>query len=121
MFNPVHNTALVSNGFRPPPVNALTGGWYPEDIEDMNSQYAVMRRSTQRRTHIYELGGRGWWSEKYESRVVWPEGPSPRDDEETRAKCEACLDRKLSGASIPQYEPHRLVLGIPEPVVDKTI
>ncbi|KAK2762247.1 hypothetical protein FQN54_001257 [Arachnomyces sp. PD_36] len=32
-----------------------------------------IRKSWKRRTEIYKLGGRGWWSKDDESKIVWPE------------------------------------------------
>lgn len=39
--------------------------------EEQNRQWEEMRRSFDRRTEIWRSGGRGWWSEHDESKVVY--------------------------------------------------
>lgn len=53
--------------YLPSPANELTE-LREQEIEE----------SWERRSEIYVLGGRGWWSKEDESKIVWPKDQTPR-------------------------------------------
>lgn len=66
-----------------------------------------VRRSWPRRAEVHLAGGRGWWSEGNESKVLWISAASPWDDKEARGRCKYCI-----GAV--RCAPHRICLRVPE-------
>lgn len=70
---------------------------------------ADLRASQARRSIIHLAGGRGYWDEEDEGKVVWLEGSaaSPWDDAKKRRDCVFCLGSVWCA-------PHRLVLKIKE-------
>lgn len=62
--------------------------------------------SHERRRLIYLAGGRGWWCEEDESRVVWTKEQTPLDGPEKRAECPYCIGNVFC-------TPHRLKLVVP--------
>ena len=78
--------------------------------EDKEVAVAAARKlpgTWQRRARIHVAGGRGWWDETDESKIVWATGKaSPMDGEEERRNCEYCIGEV-------RCAPHRLVLVKP--------
>jgi hypothetical protein len=79
--------------------------------EDDGLTLAAVRKlhwTWRRRALIHLAGGRGWWSSRDESKIVWEVSGkgSPLDDEEKRKKCEYCIGEV-------RCAPHRLVLITP--------
>jgi hypothetical protein len=88
-----------------------TDSSYLDSLAWSRDKFAI-EESKKRRTEIFKAGGRGWWSENDESKVVWEEGkPSPWDDDRKRKACGDC-GNTAGGARCP---PHELELKIPEP------
>lgn len=71
----------------------------PKTAEESESSY-------ERRRLIHLAGGRGWWSENDESRIVWTKKQTPLDSPEKRAQCPYCIGNVFC-------TPHRLVLVLP--------
>lgn len=116
------STSTIIHAPTPAPAPApaqWSGLWPPQaprlfSLDDLvRDRQDVVAKSAQRKREIFTLGGRGWWGANDESRVVWPAGASPRDGEEARARCLACLARKSSGTSGDRCRPHRFVLKMP--------
>lgn len=80
-------------------------GWRRQRDESQKKKEIVCR-SWPRRAKIHLAGGRGWWSEDDESKVVWVGDASPWDDKEARGKCKYCI-----GAV--RCAPHRICLRVP--------
>ena len=64
-----------------------------------------LKLSWERRQLIFMAGGVGWWSWHDESKVQWPKGWCPWDDEERRRSCPFCIGEV-------RCAPHRLVLRV---------
>ena len=64
-----------------------------------------LERSWERRQLIFMAGGVGWWSWSDESKVQWPKGWCPWDDEDMRKRCPFCIGQV-------RCTPHRLVLRV---------
>jgi len=78
--------------------------------ENWSRDHNAIRLSAIRRKEIFEAGGRGWWSEEDESRVVWEEGkPSPWDGLRARSLCRECF-RDYGAGRCPAHE---LILKVP--------